>query len=208
MPQSSVAFWDRIARRYAGMQMRDPESYEQMLERVRAYLGPEDRVLELGCGTGSTAVRLADAVGHYVASDYAPEMLAIAAERRAEAGVANLELCLGQPGDGALPAGPFDAVLGFNILHLLPDRTAAFREVAANLRAGGVFISKTACLGGPFRLLQPVAVAFRLMGKAPEFNFVSAARLEREITDAGFDILVSEDVQRRPPRRFIVARKL
>lgn len=207
MNNAPSAFWDRVARRYANMQMRDPETYEKTLERVRAHLKPGDRVLELGCGTGATALRLRDAVGGYVASDYSAEMIAIAAERRAEVGVGNLELCVGQLGDGSLPDGPFDAILGFNLLHLLPDRRRAFEEVAEKLQPGGLFISKTPCLGGLFRVFQPLVSALRLMGKAPDFTFLAPARLERDITMAGFDIVESGDYPKRPPRRFIVARK-
>lgn len=207
MSNSATAFWDRVARRYAKMQMRDPETYEKTLELIRAHLRPGDRVLELGCGTGSTALRLADAVEHYVASDYSAEMIAIAGERRTEAGVENLELCIGQLGNGSLPGGRYDAILGFNLLHLLPDRRRAFAEVAEKLRPDGLFISKTPCLGGVFRVFQPLVVALRLLGKAPDFNFLTPSRLERDITDAGFEVIESGDYPKRPPRRFVVARK-
>lgn len=207
MDKGSVAFWDRVARRYARMQMRDPQTYERTLDLIRTRLAPGDRVLEIGCGTGATALKLADGVQHYVASDYSAQMIAIAEERRTEAGAENIELCVAQLGDGSLPKGPYDAVLGFNILHLLPDRQLAFAEIAQALRPGGLMISKTPCLGGVYRVLQPLVVAFRLFGKAPHFNFVTPARLEREITMAGFEIIETENYSERPPRRFVVARK-
>lgn len=207
MANSSAAFWDRVARRYAKMQMRDPLTYEKTLDLIRAQLSPCDRVLELGCGTGTTALRLTEAVEQYTASDYSSQMIAIAKEKRAEAGAENLDLCIGQLGDGSLPDGPYDAILGFNILHLLPDRRLAFEEVVKKLRPGGLFISKTPCLGGVFRVLQPVVFALRLMGKAPDFNFLTPARLQRDIAMAGFEIIETGDYSKRPPRRFIVARK-
>ena len=51
-----AAFWNRVARRYAAMPMRNPDAWEETLARVTARLSPTDRVLELGCGTGSTAL--------------------------------------------------------------------------------------------------------------------------------------------------------
>lgn len=208
MNTDSSAFWDKIARRYASMTIRNPEAYEMTLDLVRARLRPDDRVLELGCGTGSTALCLADAVAHYVGNDYAAEMIAIADEKRAEAQVENLVFCTGQLGDGSLPEGPFDAILGFNVLHLLLDRQVAFANIAQHLKPGGLFISKTPCLGGVFRLLQPVVAVMRLMGKAPKLAFLSPARLERDIKAAGFEILETGSYPKRPPSRFIVARKL
>lgn len=200
-------FWDRVARRYAKMPMRNPDAYEATLAKVLAHLRPEDRVLELGCGTGTTALRLAGAVRQYIASDYSPKMIAIATEKRATCDVRTLDLCVGAPGDGSLPEGPFDAILGFNFLHLLPHRKAALAEIAQKLAPGGLFISKTPCLGGLYRVLQPLVGLLRLLGKAPDLRFVKPAALEREIEAAGFVIVEAGDYPKRPPSRFIVARK-
>ena len=208
MTNDSAAFWNKVARRYAGMTIRNPEAYEVTLDLVRARLRPEDHVLELGCGTGTTALRLADAVAHYVGNDYAPEMIAIAEEKRTDAQVENLVFCTGQLGDGSLPKGPFDVILGFNVLHLLPDRQSAFANIAQSLQPGGLLISKTPCLGGVYRLLQPLVAVMRLMGKAPKLSFLTPARLERDIKGAGFEILETGSYPKRPPSRFIVAQKV
>ncbi|WP_342070622.1 hypothetical protein [Yoonia algicola] len=52
------SFWNRVARRYAATPMRNQAAYEATLERISAHLKPTDPVLELGCGTQSTALRL------------------------------------------------------------------------------------------------------------------------------------------------------
>jgi len=204
--QDQSAFWNRVARRYAVMSLRNPSAYEATLDRVRAHLGPEDRVLELGCGTGSTAGLLAPSVAHYIATDYATEMIAIGQENQAE--IKNLDFFFAQPGDGSLPEGPFDAVLAFNVLHLLPDRRVVLEEILGQLRPGGLFISKTPCLGGLYRVLQPVAAALRLLGKAPKLGFLTRSSLQRDVTDAGFKIREHGDYPARPPSRFIVASNL
>ena len=205
--QDTSAFWSRVARRYANLSIRNPSAYEATLERVQTYLTPEDRVLELGCGTGSTALRLAPLVKHYIATDYSAEMIAIAREKQAEAAVKNLDFQNAQPGDGSLPEGPFDAILAFNVLHLLPNRSSALDEVYRRLRPGGSFISKTPCLGGLYQILRPVVAGLHLIGKAPEIGFLAPASLEGEIIDANFEIRERGDYPARPPSRFIVAVK-
>ncbi|WP_099827199.1 class I SAM-dependent methyltransferase [Oceaniglobus indicus] len=201
------AFWNRVARRYETMAIRNPAAYEATLERVRAHLRPEARVLELGCGTGSTALRLAPGVRHYTGIDTSAEMIEIAREKQADAGIAGLEFQHASLGDAAPSPEPLDVVLAFNVLHLVPERAAAFAEIRQRLRPGGMFISKTPCLGGSYRVLQPVVAALRLFGKAPKLAYLRPAALQRDIAAAGFEIVAHGDYPRRPPSRFIVARK-
>jgi SAM-dependent methyltransferase len=52
-------FWDRIARRYAADPIADMPGYEATLQRVQGLLSTEQEVLEIGCGTGTTALLLA-----------------------------------------------------------------------------------------------------------------------------------------------------
>jgi ubiquinone/menaquinone biosynthesis C-methylase UbiE len=77
---SDAHFWDRTSRKYAKSKIADRAGYERTLERTRALLGPNVRVLELGCGTGTTALRLARDAQSYLATDISAEMIAIAEE--------------------------------------------------------------------------------------------------------------------------------
>lgn len=208
MADTSRAFWGRVAQRYAAMPMRNPDGYAATLDLVRRYLRAEHNVLELGCGTGTTATTLAGSVARYVASDYAPEMTEIARAKIAASDLANLDVCTGGLGVGTLPTGPFDVILAFNLLHLLPDRPAAFAEIADMLPKGGLFLSKTPCLCGLWRAFQPLLAVLRWMGKVPHLRFLSPKQLEREIRSAGFEIVDHGGGLERSPRRFIVARKV
>ena len=73
-------FWDRTARQYAADPIADPAGYETTVRRVQALLSPRHSVLELGCGTGTTALRLAPFAGQLLATDVSAGMIAIAQE--------------------------------------------------------------------------------------------------------------------------------
>ena len=88
---NSAKFWDKHARGYAKREISDVAAYETTIERIRHYLAPDQKVLEIGCGTGMTAILLAEHVQHLTACDYSSEMLAIAREKAAEAGVQNID---------------------------------------------------------------------------------------------------------------------
>jgi ubiquinone/menaquinone biosynthesis C-methylase UbiE len=208
-PADDARFWDRGARRYAASPVADPAGYERTLDRTRQHLRPGDSVIEFGCGTGTTALALAPAVGRIVATDISGEMIAIARSRAGAQGCANAEFRVGTPGAMPEADGTFDAALGFNVLHLMAARQAALRSIHRLLKPGGLFISKTPCLREATPLLRLVLPLMRLAGKAPSVSVLSAAGLEREIAAAGFEIIARERHASRGKdiRPFLVARK-
>ena len=198
-------FWDRVAERYARRTIKNQGAYEQTLAATAALLSREDRVLELGCGTGSTALRLADRVAHITATDGAPKMVRIAEEKRLAAGMETVEMQVATP--ATAPAGAFDAVLAFNFLHLLDDLEDSLAQIHARTRPGGVFISKTVCLGEMTVLLRPVIWGLQRIGWAPYVQYVTTAQLEAAIAAAGFEIEQSCTFDDAPRSRFIAARR-
>lgn len=206
---ADARFWDRAARRYAASKIGDEAGYERTLARTRALLGPSDAVLELGCGTGTTALRLAPHVGRILATDVSPEMIAIARERAVAAGSANAAFAVAAADDAPPAQGPFDAVLAFNLLHLLGDRGAALGRARALLRPGGILVSKTPCLAEMNPLVRLLVPAMRLVGKAPTVAVFDADALAREIDAAGFAIeeRARHGSGRRDARIFLVARR-
>jgi SAM-dependent methyltransferase len=206
---TAETFWNKIARKYAARPVADMPAYEDTLARTRRYLTPTDSVLEIGCGTGTTALILSPGVGRYTGTDIATAMLAIAEGKRAEAGRGNLvfrqEAADARGSDGA----PFDAILAFSILHLVEDFGATLGAIHGRLAPGGVLISKTACIAelSPvlrlvLRLVLPVMRAF---GFAPRVTMLSIPALEAAVTAAGFRIVETHSYGRAS--RFIVARR-
>jgi ubiquinone/menaquinone biosynthesis C-methylase UbiE len=208
--QQSAVFWDKAADKYAKSPIADLEAYNFTLSRTRSYLSPTDRVLELGCGTGSTALLLADDVKHILASDVSGRMVAIGEEKARDQGVSNVEFRAADVFSDAIGEGPYDAVLAFNLLHLLEDVPAVIERIDALLKPGGVFVSKTVCKPGKgaalkFRLIRAVLPLMQLLGKAPFVQFMGVGEFEDIITARGFEILEAGD--HPPPSRYIVARK-
>lgn len=207
----TAAFWDRAAPRYAKRPISDTDAYEATLERVRAHLAPDSDVLELGCGTGTTALKLADACRSYTGTDVSGAMISIAKEKQAlaedlDAQHPGLAFRTAPAGGDTLSAGGFDRVLAFNLLHLLPDAEAALAEIHASLPHNGLFISKTPCIAGKW-YLRPLIEGMRLIGKAPKVLYLSVDQLDRMVTDAGFEIVEAGLYPPSTPSRFIVARK-
>lgn len=207
---SDARFWDKSSRGYARSRIADPNGYERTLERTRVHLQPGDSVLELGCGTGTTALRLADGVQSYLATDISGGMIAIAKEKLAVETIPALSFRSATAEELVHEESRFDAVLGFNYLHLVRNVPGTLRSIHVLLKPGGLFISKTPCLGDMNPLIRLLALpAMRAIGKAPHVSSLSASALEQLIVGAGFDVLLREShaSKGKDQRPYIVARK-
>lgn len=206
----AVKFWDGIAPKYARTPISDQESYEYTLRRTASYLKASDRVLELGCGTGSTALKLAGSATHITASDFSSAMLEEGRRKAAEQGVENVSFALA--GASAPPEGPFDAALAFNLLHLVEDLDDVLAVIRDSLKPGGLFISKTFCTpeqGGSLKYygIRTMLPLMQLIGKAPYVRFLTAPEWDRAVERAGFTLVERECYPKKDARRYIVARR-
>lgn len=204
-------FWDRLARRYAAARIADEAGYERTLSRTQALLPPAARVLEIGCGTGSTALRLAPSCASYRATDLSPQMLAIARDKLAAQPTPGLQFALADADAPFAPAdGPLDSVLAFNLLHLVDGLDGTLAACAAALRPGGLLISKTPCLLEMNPLIPHLALPLaRLLRLAPPVRCLREADLTAAMARQGLTVVgVERHASRgRDFRPFIVARK-
>lgn len=206
---SEARFWDKAARGYARDPIKDMAGYERTVQRTGGLLRPSDKVLEIGCGTGSTALRLAPLVAEIVATDLSGEMIAIAREKAEAAACRNARFEAAGAGDPPEGEGAYDAALAFNVLHLVADRRHALARLFGALKPGGAFISKTPCLSEMNPLIRLAVPLMRMIGKAPFVAFFTAAELEAEVAAAGFAIEARErhGSGAKDPRIVLIARK-
>ena len=206
-----IAFWDNIAERYAARPVQNMDAYEETLARTRTYLRPDHAVLEVGCGTGTTALKLAPHTGHITATDFSPAMVAIGQKKAEDSGVENIRFRALDAASPEFDRDAFDVVMGFNLLHLVGDVDETLATFQRTLVKGGTLITKTPCLSGwPFGLLRAAIPVMRLFGKAPKgkLHFFRIADLEARIERAGFRIIETGNYPQSPPNHFVVATKL
>ncbi|MGO4715645.1 class I SAM-dependent methyltransferase [Bradyrhizobium sp. 2TAF24] len=206
---SDARFWDRASRKYASGPVADQAGYQRTLDRTCTLLRRGDNILELGCGTGTTALLLAVHVQAYLATDISAAMIAIADDKLLAHPTPGLVFRVATAQALARDAAPFDAVLGFNYLHLVRDLPDTLRCIHALLAPNGLFITKTPCVGDMNRLIRLVLPMMRAVGKAPHAGIFGAAELRRHISAAGFEVVVTENHATKGDdnRPYIVARK-
>ena len=201
----SHKFWDRIAERYAKKPVGDEAAYQKKLALTREYFRPDMELLEIGCGTGSTAIAHAPHVGHIRATDISEKMIEIAKARADAANVRNVtfESCAVEHLD--VPSQSVDAVLALSLLHLLEDKDVVIANIYDMLRPGGVFVSNTVCLGDNMKWFRFIGPLGHWLGVFPLVRIFSRRDLEESLASAGFSI----EHTWQPDKRvvFIIARK-
>ncbi len=205
-PNHSVSFWDKIAPKYAKKPIKDPTAYAAKLEAVRAVLKPTDTVLELGCGTGTTAVKLAPGVANYTGSDVSPAMIRIADDKRIASNARNLHFAVADAAARA-PGAPFDVILSFSMLHLVEDLPKVLRLVHGQLTPGGCFVSKTVCLGDANAFIRGMVRTLGFVGIAPPVAYLSREDLLTVLDQAGFRVEICRYLGKGQLNPFIVARR-
>ena len=211
-PARKARFWDRIAVKYAADTIADMAGYEATLRRVQSLLSADQDVLEIGCGTGTTALRLAPFTRRLLATDVSAGMIAIARKKLAAEPVPQLSFDVADADADAAVArqGEYDVVLAFNVLHLVTDLDRALELAVQALRPGGLLISKTACISEMNPLIPYLALPLmRAVGKAPHVLCFDAAVLQWAIARQGMDIVSVErhGTRGKDIRVFILARK-
>jgi ubiquinone/menaquinone biosynthesis C-methylase UbiE len=161
------------------------EAEEQTARMLRQLpVEPGDTVVDLGCGSGFHARRLARLVGeqgtvHCV--DLQPEMLTIARELADAEGLDQIRMVPGQPDRVPLPPGTVDLLLMVDVYHELADPAAMLRSMRESLADDGVV----------------ALVEFRLEGATAQHikreHRMARDQVVQEWTAAGFELVERYD---------------
>lgn len=106
----------------------------------RLSLGLGDRVLDVCCGTGASAIPAAvsvGATGQVLGIDLAESLLELARHKSQQQGLENIEFRCGDFEHLGLPNESFDAVVCVFGIFFVPDMLAAVRELWRMVRPGG-----------------------------------------------------------------------
>ena len=205
---AEAAFWNDLAERYARQPLANPGAFERKIEITKSRMKPSDVVLDIGCGTGSLALRLASCGATIHGLDISSEMIRIARGKAQAEGTANVSFHIG-PFDSFELFEPesLDGVCAYSLLHLVEALPASLERIYRLLRPGGFFVSSTVCLGESWVPYRPILRVMRWLGKAPPVRTLRKRALEDELRRAGFDGLHQPDVGAESTIAFIVAEK-
>ncbi len=135
----SQEFFDRHARQWDDL-ARTLLPVPDYLERLLSLVPEKGAVVEIGLGTGGLLPALAAKAAKVIGVDHSPAMLEEARRRLALAGLAGIDLRLGEMTHLPLPDNGADCAVLNMVLHHAADPAAVLREIRRVLVPGGVLV--------------------------------------------------------------------
>lgn len=206
------SFWDGQAHSYDKRNLKRYENaYDLSIQKTRAVLSPEHKVLEIGCGTGIISLGIAPLVRSVIATDISPQMIAVARNKAESLSISNVEfrVCDGY----ALPYDDqaFDAILLFNVLHFVKEPTALLHEAHRLLKSSGHLVSATDCYAEPvplsFRIGLGVQRLLDLIGVIPFVGYYRKKDLHQLLEQCAFASVETDVLHPAPVNYYVLARK-
>jgi SAM-dependent methyltransferase len=200
-------FWSRLAPTWLELedQMEEVGGPPGELAMDRLELLPGQRVIDLGCGSGPTALALAARVGpggEVVGVDISAEMLAWGRERAARLRTGNVAFVHADVQVHDLGEARFDAAYSRFGVMFFADPVAAFANIRRALRPGGMlsFVCWQSVFDNEWMLIPGAAVA-EVTGSLPPmpgpgepgpFSLADPGRVRVVLDAAGFGSVAVE----------------
>lgn len=202
------AFWNRRSEVFDKQVLSVYENaYRKTVKRSAAFLKKEDRVFEIGCGTGVATIPLSKYVKEITATDISENMIQKAREKAKNQSKDNIIFRTGELTEMEVEPESYDVVAAYNVLLYMKNQEEVLKKVYEVLKPGGIFLSATDCLG---RNLSKDSVKKFWKSKLhlmPYVAFDTPISLMRKIQKNDFEVLETVNLHKNPPNIFIAAKK-
>ncbi|MBU1011081.1 MAG: class I SAM-dependent methyltransferase [Bacteroidetes bacterium] len=198
-------FWDRIASKFDRIEKNDI-AYTIFIEKARTYLKADDTILDFGCGTGLICNEIAENVTCIHAIDISANMIAICRNKASERNIRNIEYSRTTVFDEKFKEGSFDAIIAFNIFHLLDEPEKYFQRIIKLLKPGGILLSATPCMSEAPGL-NFVLRFFSIFGLTPKLNSFTHTEMENFFLKTSSMTLVLNRIKPHSPQYLYICKK-
>src|SRR5688572_17868331 len=178
-----IAKYNKTADEYAKNRIGTEDTAE--LQKLRSYLSPAAKILDVGCAAGRDTRILKDMGFDVVGSDLAEKLLTIARKENPD-----IEFVLADMRTLPFKDQTFDAIWASAVLHHIdkPQMPIVLKEFWRVLNAGGLVYIHTKAGQGRLRTEEAI-----VQDETREFELITADELDAMLTQTGY-VKVSLDV--------------
>ncbi len=197
-------YWERHARNYdVSLRWVLGRPLPRMLELASEAVRGKQSVLEVAAGTGIITSAIARTSVSVVATDYARAMVEALERKIREAGHSNVSCEQADIYALDYADGEFDAVVAGNVLHLVPDLSAAIRALRRVTKPGGLLVAPTFC-HDETRTSWVLSRLFAISGFPGRRRFTLES-LRTALEESGLQLVQSESLPGLIPVGFVTA---
>jgi SAM-dependent methyltransferase len=181
--KSHIAHWDKVARKRDAWHGWGKSYHRRVSELYRFLAGPNQRILEIGCGRGDLLASLRPARG--VGIDFSQEMIQRACQRHAALDA--LEWIEADARDLSALRGPFDVIILSDLVNDLWDVQGVFEQVRVLCDSHTRLILNfySGLWHFPLSVAQRLNLAVPMLGQ----NWLTREDASNMLGLAGFDVI-------------------
>lgn len=151
---------------------------------------PNERILDLGCGTGQLTAKIAEVSGDIIGIDSAPEMI-----EQAQLNYPQLQFQVADAKNFQL-SQPVDVVFSNAVLHWIPQADDVISSIRESLKNGGRFVAEFGGKGNIESIIQALYNALEKIGVKTASNlnpwyFPSIGEYAAKLEKQGFEVTYS-----------------
>jgi protein-L-isoaspartate(D-aspartate) O-methyltransferase len=137
--KQALAYAETAIELVPGRYLMDARTFALMLQA--AEIGPKDRVLDVGCGTGYSTAVLSELAGCVIALEQDADLVRIATEQLHRLGAKNASVTQGSFAEGLRASAPYDVIFVNGAVETEP------RTLLSQLAEGGRLVAVVASEG-------------------------------------------------------------
>ena len=188
-------FWDKLAPKYDQFIEDKWKIYTaSLLNKISEDVNAGDTVLEVACGTGLIALKVADKVSKVYGIDISAPMIEEAKKKMQEKEIKNIEFLVKDA--YSLPFGKerFDTVICNNALHNMINPHKALSEIRRVIKPEGRLIASIVGIGESFKFKFAMTI-YKLFTAFPVFHKLNLEESANMISESGFSVVKKEIIK-------------
>ncbi len=204
-------FWDKLSPKYDQFIQKWWKIYAStLLDKISEDVSSSCIVLEVACGTGLVALKIAEKASRVYGVDISSQMISEAKKKMTEKGFENVDFSIEDAYNLPFDNNMFDTVICNNALHNMVNPQKALSEINRVLKPKGQFIATIVGIGEKRKYKIAMAIYHLFGGKLPTFHKLNLDESTNMIAESGFAIVKKETIKHpedRMPILYTVAER-